>query len=235
MSYCVQCGVELAPSERDCPLCGTLVQNPRCEWSPPDILPYPDTVDVKEARIDRRYARRLVGVLLAANALITMLLDFLGGGGLTWSPYVIGAVGLLCCWFVVPLLYKFVRPYAVIVIDFAALGAFLLMIAVMTNGMGWYLRLFIPLLLLSGITFSLVMLARRRLEWPWLPRIALACLLVGLFLPGVECLIRLNAGLGIRFEWSFYAAIPVAVLAAALLLVERNKPLKQEIRKKLFI
>ena len=124
MSYCVQCGVELAPSERDCPLCGTAVLNPRCDWEAPDTLPYPDTVDVKEARIDRRYARQLVAILLIANAVITLLLDFLGGGGLTWSPYVIGAVGLLYCWFVVPLLYKFSRPYAFVGIDFAALGLF---------------------------------------------------------------------------------------------------------------
>ena len=235
MSYCVQCGVELAPSERDCPLCGTAVQNPHCEWTPPDTPPYPETIDVKEARIDRRYARRLVAILLLANALITLLLDFLGGGGLTWSPYVIGSVILLSCWFVVPVLYKFSRPYAIVVIDFAALGLFLLLVALMSGGMGWYLSLFIPLLLLSGITFTLTMLALRRLEWPWLNRIALSCLLVGLFLPGVEWLIRRNAGYGLRFEWSFYAAIPIAVLAAALLLVERNKPLKEEIKKKLFI
>ena len=29
MSYCVNCGVELSPSERRCPLCGTEVMNPR--------------------------------------------------------------------------------------------------------------------------------------------------------------------------------------------------------------
>ena len=147
----------------------------------------------------------------------------------------IGAVGLLYCWFVVPLLYKFSRPYAFVGIDFAALGLFLFLVALMSGGMGWYLRLFIPLLLLSGITFILIMLSLRRLEWPWLYRIALACLAFGLFLPGVETLIRWNAGYGMRFEWSFYAAIPIAVFAAALLLVERNKPLKEEIRKKLFI
>ena len=28
MSYCVNCGVELAPSEKNCPLCGTPVINP---------------------------------------------------------------------------------------------------------------------------------------------------------------------------------------------------------------
>lgn len=235
MSYCVHCGVELAPSERDCPLCGTEVQNPRGDWVPPDTLPYPEIVDVKEARIDRRYARQLVAILLAANTVITLLLDILGGGGLTWSPYVIGTVILLCSWFVVPLLYKFSRPYAFVGIDFAALALFLLLIARMSGGMEWYLGLFIPLLVLSGITFLLIMLSLRRLEWPWLYRIALACLLVGLFLPGTETLIRWNAGLAMRFEWSFYAAIPIAVFAAALLLVERNKPLKEEIRKKLFI
>ena len=235
MSYCVHCGVELAPSERDCPLCGTAVQDPHCDWTPPDTLPYPETVDVKEARIDRRYARRLVAILLVANAAITLLLDFMGGSGLTWSPYVIGAVGLLCCWFVVPLLYTFSRPYIFVWIDFTALGLFLLLIALMTGDLTWYFRLFIPILLLSGITFSLIMLSLRRLEWPWLYRIALACLLVGLFLPGVETLIRWNAGLGMGFEWSFYAAIPIVVLALALLLVERNKPLKAEIKKKLFV
>lgn len=235
MSYCVHCGVELAPSERDCPLCGTVVQNPRCDWKLPETLPYPDTVDVKEARIDRRYARQLVAILLAANALICLLLDYFSGNGLTWSLYVIGGVSLMCCWFVVPFLYTFRRPYAFVWIDFIALGLFLLLVAGMTGGLDWYLRLFIPLLLLTGLTFSLIMLSLRRLEWPWLYRIAFACLLVGLYLPGIETVIRWYSGLDLRFEWSFYAAVPIAVLAAAMLLVERNKPLKKEIRKKLFI
>ena len=114
-----------------------------------------------------------------------------------------------------PLLYKFSRPYAFVGIDFAALGLFLFLIALMSGGMGWYLRLIIPLLLLSGITFILIMLSLRRLEWPWLYRIALACLAFGLFLPGVETLIRWNAGFDMGFEWSFYAAIPIAVAAIA--------------------
>ena len=33
MSYCVNCGVELGPGARECPLCRTPVVNPVC---PPD-------------------------------------------------------------------------------------------------------------------------------------------------------------------------------------------------------
>ena len=89
MSYCVHCGVELAVSERDCPLCGTEVVNPRCAWERPEQLPYPETVDVKDAHIDRRYARQLAAMVMAVPALIVLLVDWVDGGGLRWSPYVV--------------------------------------------------------------------------------------------------------------------------------------------------
>lgn len=63
----------------------------------------------------------------------------------------------------------------------------------------------------------------------------LDCKALLFFICKSQALIRWNAGFDMGFEWSFYAAIPIAVFAAALLLVERNKPLKEEIRKKLFI
>ena len=39
MSYCVNCGVELAPSEKRCPLCGVEVVNPAKPWTEPEALP----------------------------------------------------------------------------------------------------------------------------------------------------------------------------------------------------
>jgi len=41
MSYCVHCGVELAPSEESCPLCKTPVLDPNQPWSEPEERPYP--------------------------------------------------------------------------------------------------------------------------------------------------------------------------------------------------
>lgn len=234
MSYCVHCGVELAPSERDCPLCHTLVQNPQCDWKKPETLPYPETIDVKDTRIDRRYARSLVAVILITIALVALLLDLFSGGGLSWSPYVIGSMVLIYTVIVVPMLFKFSRPYAYISLDFLALGAFLLMTALLTGGLSWYIGLFIPLFVLSALLLLGCVLALRRKEWPLLYRMATACLLLGLFLLGLEALTRRYWELPFGFVWSFYATVPTTVLAIMLVVAERNKKLKNEIKKRLF-
>lgn len=234
MSYCVHCGVELAPSERDCPLCHTLVQNPQCDWTKPETLPYPETVDVIDTRIDRRYARSLVAVILATIGLVTLLLDLFSGGGLSWSPYVNGSMVLIYTVIVVPILFKFSRPYAYISLDFLALGAFLLMIALRTGGLSWYFGLFVPLFVLSVLFLLGCVLALRRKEWPLLYRIATACLLLGLYLLGLEALTRRYWELSFGFVWSFYATVPTTVLAMMLVVAERNKKLKNEIKKRLF-
>ncbi len=235
MSYCVHCGVELAQSERDCPLCHTLVQNPHCDWEKPEILPYPETVDVLDAHIDRSYARSLVTVIFAVIGFVTFGLDLLSGGGLTWSPYVVGSMGLIYAFIVVPILFKFPRPYAYLTIDFLSLAAFLLMTAILTDGLSWYIGLFIPLFVLSILVLLGIVLALRRREWPWLYRIAAACLLVGLFLLGLEGITRIYREMPLFFKWSFYATIPTTVLAIMLVIAERNKKIKNEIKKRLFI
>ena len=235
MSYCVHCGVELAPSERDCPLCHTLVQDPHCDWAKPETLPYPETIDVKDAHIDRRYARSLVAAVLAVIGLVTLVLDLLSGGGLSWSPYLIGSMGLIYAFVVVPILFKFSRPYAYITIDFLSLAAFLLMIAVLTDGLSWYIGLFVPLFVLGVLVLLGAVLALRRREWPMLYRVAASCLLVGIFLLGLEAITRIYKEMPIFFRWSFYAAIPTTVLAIMLVIAERNDKIKNEIKKRLFI
>lgn len=235
MSYCVHCGVELAVSERDCPLCGTEVVNPRCAWERPEQLPYPETVDVKDAHIDRRYARQLVAMVMAVPALIVLLVDWVDGGGLRWSPYVVGALVLIYCWVVVPLLFKLSRPYAYVAVDFVSLGAYLLLIAAMTGGLNWFVQLVLPLLALCSAALSGAILALRRLEWPLLDRMALCCAILGIFLLLLEVLISLYAGVPVRLAWSIYATIPLDVIALMMLFVERNKRMKQEIRKRLFL
>ncbi len=235
MSYCVHCGVELAPSERECALCGTRLVDPACDWQRPAEMPYPETVDIQKTRIDRRYARQLMAAVLMVPAFIVLLVDLVDGRGLNWSPYVVGALMLFYCWVVVPVLFKFSRPYAYILINVVSLWAYLLLIAVLTGGMHWFVRLVLPLLALMGLLAMGVLLALRRQKWPPLMRAALICLFCGLFLIGLELLISWYLGLPFALRWSFYAAIPSGVIALMLVLLERHKPLKQEIKKRLFI
>lgn len=235
MSYCVHCGVELAPSERDCPLCGTQVMNPSCAWEKPAQMPYPETVDIQKTRIDRRFARQLIAQMMLIPCLVAFLIDLVDGGGLKWSWYVIGALALSYCWIVVPLLFKLGKPYLYIVIDLLSLAAYLLLIAVLSGGGRWFWGLVLPLLLFVGAAIMASLWASRRLAWAPLHRAAVIFLMFGAFLMGLEIIISLYAGVRVAFRWSFYAAIPAAAVALMLWLLERNEGLKQEIRKRLFI
>ncbi len=235
MSYCVHCGVELAASEQDCPLCGTLVQDPVCAWQKPEQMPYPETVEIQAAHIDRRYARQLVAMILAVPAVIVLLIDWVDSGPFGWSLIVAGSLVLVYCWLVVPLLFKFSRPYAYVLIDVLSLCGYLLLIALLTGGLDWYIGLVLPLLLWLGLVLMGAMLAIRRREMVILYRAALVSLLCGLFLLGLEVVISLYAGVPLRFQWSFYAAIPAGVIALMFVLLQRNERLKREIKKHLFI
>ena len=53
MSYCVNCGVELADSERRCPLCHTEVHNPRQPYDRKIPKPFPNRLDLFEPEDNR--------------------------------------------------------------------------------------------------------------------------------------------------------------------------------------
>lgn len=235
MSYCVHCGVELAASEKDCPLCGTLVQDPVCAWRKPEQMPYPETIEIQSAQIDRRYARQLVAIILAVPAAIALLIDLVDGAPLGWSLIVAGSLALVYCWAVVPMLFKFSRPYAYVLIDVLSLCGFLLLIALLSQGLSWYVGLVLPILLWLGLAVMAAMLSIRRRELVILYRAALVSVTAGLFLLGLEVIISLYAGAPVRFQWSLYAAIPAGVIALMFALLQRNEHLKRQIKKHLFI
>ncbi len=103
--YCVNCGVKLADTEKACPLCGTAVFHPDLVRKPEKKL-YP-TEDPQE-RVDSKAVQTLLTVLFILPALLVFLCDRQINGEITWSGYVMGAIGLsyvvciLPCWFKKP-------------------------------------------------------------------------------------------------------------------------------------
>lgn len=65
MSYCVNCGVELADSERRCPLCHTEVHNPRQPYDRKIPKPFPNRLDLFEPEDNRGFAAAITTLLLA--------------------------------------------------------------------------------------------------------------------------------------------------------------------------
>ncbi len=90
MSYCVECGVELAEYHDKCPLCGTPVYNPRRKVDP-SKSDYPEFKIHKSVVGKRKVIRRLTGfiitICLLTVALITLFIDFKTSGSISWSLY----------------------------------------------------------------------------------------------------------------------------------------------------
>ena len=99
--YCIKCGVELADSERVCPLCGTRVFHPDlpCGQGEP---PYPPDEHPRHEEVSRIGVMFVVSVCMLLPAVISVLCDWRMGNGIVWSGYVVGGLVVLYVAVVLP-------------------------------------------------------------------------------------------------------------------------------------
>ena len=92
--YCIKCGVELADSERVCPLCGTRVFHPDlpCGQGEP---PYPPDEHPRHEEVSRIGVMFVVSVCMLLPAVISVLCDWRINGRIIWSGFVVGGLALL--------------------------------------------------------------------------------------------------------------------------------------------
>ena len=92
--YCIKCGVELADSEKVCPLCGTRVFHPdlpQAQGEPP----YPPQEQARPEEVSHTGALFVLTVLLALPAVLSILCDWRVNGRIVWSGYSVGGAALL--------------------------------------------------------------------------------------------------------------------------------------------
>ena len=100
--YCIQCGVELADTEKICPLCMTRVYHP--EIHQPEVIPmYPAGREMVTAHHSKAKAIFLT-VVIAMGLLFSVLCDLQLSGRISWSGYVVG--GLLTAYVLLVLVSK---------------------------------------------------------------------------------------------------------------------------------
>ena len=234
MSYCVNCGVELGKSEKYCPLCQVEVINPASPWAEPEQLPYPARLERISRNLDRRHLGILLGVILLIPALITLICDLAGGNGIVWSGYVIGALGLLFVWFVLPLYFNRYYHGAFFPLDLIALLGYLFYIEFGSGG-DWFLPLGAPLCIISGIFLWVSwLLFTKKKKMNGLGRASWILLACGLFSVAVEIIINSYASGGRQLVWSIYVLIPCLALSLCAFILSESRRLRDEIRKRIF-
>lgn len=246
MSYCVNCGVKLAESEKICPLCHCPVVNPMELQQPNDVTmkeesPYPKRRDTLKNIVDRSFVVSVASILYIIPLLVCLLVDWMLDGVFAWS--VIATVGICLSWavFFLPVLFdkKYLALYTAV--DLGLLIALFFTIGWYTGDYSWIGVLAIPLAtILYGITNVLSYLRmagvlRRKLylSATILGIIGLLCILVE-WLEWVFETAVLHQYKQFEF-WSVIVFISCFVIAGVLCYIEKKKKLKKSLEKNLHI
>ena len=230
--YCVKCGVELADSEKKCPLCGTPAFHP--EIKRPDVAgPFLEEPHILE-EVKPAGVLFVLTVLFALPLLITLLCDWRINGSITWSGYVAGALILLYVSVVLPFWFERPNPVIFVPVTFATGGLFLLYINYATGG-HWFLSFAFPVtggaMLIVTVVVALIHYLRRGHLFVF----GGALMAAGGFMVLVEFLLNLTFHINETFFWSFYPLVACLLLGGMLLVIAGNKTLRESLEKKIFL
>ena len=150
--YCVKCGVELADSEKKCPLCGTPVFHPDIPRNLSEP-PFPPDKRIRPEDVNRSGILFVLTIAALLPALLCLLCDWRINGTLVWSGYAAGAIGLLYIVILLPMWFRHPNPVIFVPVDFIAVGLYLLYINFATGG-HWFLSFAFPVTGAIGLLIS---------------------------------------------------------------------------------
>lgn len=230
--YCVKCGVELADSEKKCPLCGTEVICPgeeKREISPPPYPPYPGAV---REGVSRNGVLFVLTVLFLLPFCLCLICDIKINGGVVWSGYASGGILLIYVMSVLPVWFRRPNPVIFVPIDFAAIGLYLLYISCATGGQ-WFLSFAFPTVGCIGLIVTAVVALTRYTSGGDLFIYGGAMILLGGLSVLVEFFMKITFGTRM-FLWSLYPLSAFFIIGMMLIVIGICRPLRESLKKKLF-
>ncbi len=241
ISYCVNCGVELAESEKKCPLCDTVVINPNVTGESTVKLPYPREQLALDVRENHWLTGVIITVLCALPALVCITCDWGISHGLSWSIYVVAAAAMVWCFVTPPIMLPRTHPLSFVVIDVVAILIFLYVICRQIRRQGievnWYSPLALPIVLSAGVIVGVLVSVFNSRHLKLLPKLAISLFSICALLIAVEVTTDLYIwqDKAVFLTWSIIASVPCAILALLMLLIERKRKLKESIVKRTFV
>jgi len=230
--YCVNCGVKLADTEKQCPLCGIEAFHPAVTRPEGDPL-YPKERYPK-LQVSASGVRGIVTALFLLPMLICLQCDLLISGGVTWSGYVTGALLLLYICSVLPFWFSKPNPVIFVPCAFAAVIAYLLYINFATGG-SWFLSFAFPVAGGIGLIVTAVVTLLRYVRKGMLYIIGGAFAALGLFMPLMELFLVITFP-AINFVWwSLYPLTALVLLGGTLIFLAICRPARETMERKLFI
>jgi len=238
MSYCVNCGVELDGSAKECPLCNTPVLNPRrkesqASWKEgEEASPFPVEKGQVEAADRKDFGILLSTVVLATAATCGFLNAFVFRGVL-WSLTVIGACAVLWVMMIPIVIYKGQSIYLSLLFDGIAVVIYLHMLTYLTGSRDWFWGLGTPIVMLVTVISELVTLCIRRLPRSFLTVSLYLFTAAGVLCVGLELLIDCYLESGMALSWSAVVLTVCVILDIAVITMLSRRRLRNEVRRRL--
>ena len=230
--YCIKCGVRLADTEKECPLCGTVPFHP--EITREEAAPLYPRDRYPERRVGRGSLMGAVTILFLIPLLIAVVCALQINGRIVWSGYVGGGLLLGYGIFLMPWWFRRPDPVIFVSVDFTLMGLLLLYVSWKTGG-GWFLSFGFPVVGFLGLLTVAVVALLRYTRGGELYIFGGAVAALGAFMPVLERL------LGVTFQpihfigWSWYPLIALVLVGGMLIFLAICRPARETMSRKFFL
>lgn len=225
--YCVKCGVELADSERVCPLCETPVYFPGLDTNPE--TPYPKAIVPKESSKTKAVCF-LITCFFVLAAVICFVCDFNLNEMINWSDTVFGSLLVAYVIFVLPSWFKNPLPAVFVPCDFVAIALLLFYIDFRFDG-GWYFSFAFPVTIGAAIICCSVSILAYYLRRGRLYIAAGAIIATGAYSIFIELCLHSAFHIQHMHMWSIYPATAFLVIGLMLIVIAIVRPWKEHLYK----
>lgn len=232
MSYCVNCGVELEASLKECPLCHTPVVNPKELGKELPPSPYPTDKGQVEM-VKRKDLGILVSVVLTATSATCLLLNLLVFDSSLWSLVVIGSCLCLFVFSFPAIFYSKTPIYLSLLADGVSVVIYLFLITFLTDSSTWFWQLGLPVVVMLTALAELFPLLSRFFSITILSGALCIFLEIPAFCVTLELLIRHILMLDYHITWSAVVLTVCVIIDFALITILAKKRLRNEVRRRL--
>lgn len=232
MSYCVNCGVELDPSAKKCPLCHTLVFNPN---EVPDLEaqpPFPKEKGVVE-KANRKDFGILLTVFVLATAITCGMLNLIVFNENLWSLAVAGVCVIVWVWLFPIVIGERLSPYCVIFLDGLSVALYLYMLACMIGKFRWCYGLGIPIVIFLTLLAETLALCIRKLPRSFLSINLYVVTAIAVGCAGLEVLIDRYCRGEISLSWSAIVMTVCIILDVTIITMLSHRRLRGVVRRRL--
>ena len=228
--YCIKCGVQLADTEKKCPLCNTVVYHPELTQKAEREL-YPSK-KMPQATSGRAFVCGAIIILFMIPLIVTFFSDIQPDGEIDWFGYVAGGIVLAYLTVALPMWFKDPNPIIFVPCDFAACAVYLLYVDAVTDGK-WFLSFAFPIVLGAGVITCALVTLLRCLRKGRLYVIGGSVMAFGGLILMIELLMT------VAFEyafigWSLYPLTAMLLVGGLLIYLAMNSVAREKIERKIF-